>query len=158
MLAHAAHCPSVRTTADKTAALQALQFIFLIIEPHASIIAACLPCYGPFLHGRAPESLVRSVRSLISIASRGSTNNSKGRSAVRFPSSNESQREINAEETNAKWPPGQDMAKVHINAVAKASNGDEIELADLERGIKVTKGVDVVRSLNRSVSLRGHIN
>ncbi|KAK0631017.1 hypothetical protein B0T17DRAFT_462298, partial [Bombardia bombarda] len=52
---------------------QSKQFIFMIIEPNCSIIAACLPCYGPLLAGgRRPESIIRSIRSLISIGSGGS--------------------------------------------------------------------------------------
>ncbi|KAI1371659.1 hypothetical protein F4677DRAFT_434777 [Hypoxylon crocopeplum] len=44
----------------------AKQFIFLILEPHCSIIAACLPCYGPlFSSRRAPESIVWGVRQSI---------------------------------------------------------------------------------------------
>ena len=42
----------------------------MIIEPNASIIAGCLPCYGPlFTGGRAPESVVRSARSVLSLRS-----------------------------------------------------------------------------------------
>ncbi|KAI0099780.1 hypothetical protein GGR51DRAFT_391100 [Nemania sp. FL0031] len=52
---------------------QSVQFVFVIVEPHASIIAACLPCFGPLLKGmRGPESLIRSVRSALSLGSRGS--------------------------------------------------------------------------------------
>lgn len=45
----------------------------MILEPNCSIIAACLPCFGPLVAGgRAPESLIRSVRSVLSIRSRSS--------------------------------------------------------------------------------------
>jgi hypothetical protein len=141
---------AVRITANDSVALQAIQFIFLLIEPHASMIAACLPCYGPLLHGRTPESLVRSVRSIISIGSRGSSNNNKSRTAIRLPSNNESQHEINLEEANNNWPLNQDTAKVRVDAAPKGGQDDEIELADLNhhnnKGINVTEGVDVVRS------------
>ncbi|KAI1147775.1 hypothetical protein F4825DRAFT_436349 [Nemania diffusa] len=58
-------------------AVQSKQFIFLILEPNCSIIAACLPCYGPLLKaGRGPESLIRSVRSMFSLQSRTNSKNS----------------------------------------------------------------------------------
>jgi hypothetical protein len=45
-------------------------FIFMMIEPNCSIIAACLPCFGHLFAGmRTPESIVRSVRSVRSILS-----------------------------------------------------------------------------------------
>ena len=50
-----------------------MQYIFMMLEPNCSIIAACLPCYGPLLAGgRGPESLIRSLRSIISLRSRDS--------------------------------------------------------------------------------------
>ncbi|KAI1145081.1 hypothetical protein F4825DRAFT_457867 [Nemania diffusa] len=120
--------------------LQSLQFVFLMLEPHISITAACLPCYGPLLEGgRSPESLVRSVRSIISLASRGSSSsNSKQRTAVRLDSNNDSQHEINLEGVNSKWSQ-QSQTNVQV------SSGDKIELRDLENGINVTRGVEVVR-------------
>jgi len=48
-------------------------FIWATIEPCTSIIAACLPTLGPLLQTwRAPESIVNSVRSVLSIHSAGS--------------------------------------------------------------------------------------
>ncbi|KAI1183939.1 hypothetical protein F5B17DRAFT_104779 [Nemania serpens] len=62
--------------------LQSTIFIFKVIEPNASILAACLPTYGPLLKSwRAPASIIRSVRSLVSIASSG---RSRERSGVRL--------------------------------------------------------------------------
>ncbi|KAI0456308.1 hypothetical protein F5B21DRAFT_502501 [Xylaria acuta] len=125
--------------------LQSLQFVFLLLEPHISITAACLPCYGPLIDGgRAPESLVRSVRSILSLASRGSSSgNSKGRSAVRLPSNNDSQHEINLQGASSKK--SQTFAHVTVGdaRVHGTGSGDDIELADLENGISVTKDVDV---------------
>ncbi|OTA60395.1 hypothetical protein K449DRAFT_435499 [Hypoxylon sp. EC38] len=131
--------------------LQSLQFVFLMVEPHFSIIAACLPCYGPLIEGgRSPDSLVRSVRSIISLASRRSSpNNSKDRSAVRLPSNNDSHININLQGDNGgKWPQ-ENTTRIHIGSGDTRSHGtsgdDDIELVDLERGINVTKGVEVVR-------------
>ncbi|OTB02474.1 hypothetical protein M426DRAFT_322575 [Hypoxylon sp. CI-4A] len=63
---------STVVAAKDSIAIQSKQFIFLVLEPHCSIIAGCLPCYGPLLAklgGRAPESIIRSVRSIISLPS-----------------------------------------------------------------------------------------
>ncbi|KAK6954429.1 hypothetical protein Daesc_004396 [Daldinia eschscholtzii] len=58
--------------------LQNTIYIFKVIEPNASIVAACLPCYGPLIKSwRTPESIVRSVRSLVSISSGGSRGSRK---------------------------------------------------------------------------------
>ncbi|OTA98360.1 hypothetical protein M426DRAFT_69960 [Hypoxylon sp. CI-4A] len=143
---------STGTSVCSKTALQSTQFVFLLVEPHCSIIAACLPCYGPLIDGgRAPESIVRSVRSILSIASRGSSSNgSKGRSAVRLPSVNDSQHKIaTLQDNDTKWLQ-QSQTQVHVDAgdpsqAHGASSGDDIELRDLESGINVTKGVQVVR-------------
>ena len=53
--------------------IQSKAYIFTVIEPNFSIIAACLPCYGNLvqrLGGRTLESVVRSVRSEVSLRSR----------------------------------------------------------------------------------------
>ncbi|ORY11851.1 hypothetical protein BCR34DRAFT_564780 [Clohesyomyces aquaticus] len=56
---------------------QAKQFCFMLLEPNCSIMAACLPCYGPlFAHGRGMESMLRSVRSVFSLRSRSSNQGS----------------------------------------------------------------------------------
>ncbi|KAI2628671.1 hypothetical protein GGR54DRAFT_356489 [Hypoxylon sp. NC1633] len=75
---------------NKNIYLQHTIYIFKVIEPNASIIAGCLPCYGPLIKGwRTPESIIRSIRSLVSISSGGSrgtrtSRNSRKRSAVRL--------------------------------------------------------------------------
>lgn len=47
----------------------------MVLEPNCSILAACLPTYGPLVSGgRAPESIVRSVRSVFSLRSARSNN------------------------------------------------------------------------------------
>ena len=53
--------------------------IWLIIEPCASIIAACLPVFGPFFKGgEAPGLIARSVRSVFSGSSQPSGSDSSG--------------------------------------------------------------------------------
>lgn len=130
--------------------LQSLQFVFLLLEPHLSMVAACLPYYGPLLDGgRAPESIVRSVRSILSLASRSSSNNSKSRPAVRLPSNNDSRRDIILGGTASKWPHNDSRNQAHVsvgeNGRRGASSSDDIELTDFESGINVTRDVDVVR-------------
>lgn len=51
----------------------------MILEPHCSIIAACLPCFGPLMRGGvAPEWMIRSARSFMSLASRISSGSRTG--------------------------------------------------------------------------------
>ena len=46
-------------------------FIWSVIQPCTSTIAACLPTYGPaFRDGRSLKSLLASVRSMLSLSSR----------------------------------------------------------------------------------------
>lgn len=128
---------------------QATQFCFLVIEPHCSIIAGCLPTFGPLISGgRAPESLVRSVRSILSLASgMSSPRGSKNRDAVRLPSNNASRQEITTVDDEQGQLPLQSTTKTQINSGTTKVHGDSIELNDLEGGgINVTRGVDVVRS------------
>ena len=92
---------------------------------------------------------MQSVRSILSLASRGSSSNNNNHSksgvAVRLPSTNNSQQHINQNATSSNWRPEQTLAQVHIGA----TDSGGIELTDLEGGtadrINVTKGVDVVR-------------
>jgi hypothetical protein len=90
---------------------QSRQYIFMVLEPNCSILAACLPTYGPlFAGGRAAESIIRSVRGIFSL--RSSMGGSGGRSypinlsapslpGTRQKSSGDSQVELqNAE----NWP------------------------------------------------------
>ena len=57
-----------------------------MIEPCASIVAACLPTLGPILNGwRLPESVVQSVRSVLSIHSGGSASRSHQHAPMDIP-------------------------------------------------------------------------
>ncbi|KAF4628607.1 hypothetical protein G7Y89_g9542 [Cudoniella acicularis] len=50
--------------------LESKLFIFVLLEPNCSIIAGCLPCYGPlFTGGRGLDSIIRSIRSVLSLQS-----------------------------------------------------------------------------------------
>ncbi|KAI8966715.1 hypothetical protein F5Y11DRAFT_361781 [Daldinia sp. FL1419] len=81
---------------------QSVQFIFMILEPNCSIIAACLPCYGPLVAGgRAPESIVRSVQSVLSLQSLRSRRSVSNSGAQQGPE-DDSQLQLN--ERSADWP------------------------------------------------------
>ncbi|KAI1479323.1 hypothetical protein F4774DRAFT_418908 [Daldinia eschscholtzii] len=115
--------------AKESIAIQSKQFVFLILEPHCSIIAGCLPCYGSLLAkigGRAPESLVRSVRSMISLRSWG-TRGSRGSQNSRGSRGSKDKIQII----------GNDEVQEH----AVDSETVEAELA--KKSINVTHGVDV---------------
>lgn len=51
--------------------------LWSILEPSASIIAACLPTYGPLIKGRNLTSMVRSARSFLSISSHSHRSHSR---------------------------------------------------------------------------------
>ncbi|KAI0896220.1 hypothetical protein F4806DRAFT_496338 [Annulohypoxylon nitens] len=134
--------------------LQSKQYIFLILEPNCSIIAACLPCYGPlFAGGRAPESLVRSVRSILSLRSLGSkgsphgsrdrkdsnrTNTSGGNGVRERAEPTESEIELRIQH----WP-GKGQQDVHC---VGGKLSEDVEALSMEgQGISVTNGVTVER-------------
>ncbi|KAI1418753.1 hypothetical protein F5Y12DRAFT_781319 [Xylaria sp. FL1777] len=125
-------------------AVQSKQFIFLILEPNCSIIAACLPCYGPLLKtGRGPESLVRSVRSMFSLQSRSSSKHSFSAASnakhMNSATAAESQVELRPQE----WPgkPQRDVHCVGGNLDSPTSGPQE----RVSSGIYVTNGVTVQR-------------
>jgi hypothetical protein len=108
----------------------------MLIEPNCSVIAACLPCYGPLVRGgRSQLSLIHSVRSLFSLrsrASRGSTSN-RGSEDARSPT--ESQIELKQSE-------GQSTV-----VVERYSDISESERGGMQAGrINVRSNVQVVRS------------
>ncbi|CAI6331426.1 unnamed protein product [Periconia digitata] len=111
--------------------LQSQNFILMIIEPNISVVAACLPCYGPLVKGgRSQMSLINSVRSMFSLRSRQDyaqygSGRSEGNSAT------ESQIELR-------------KGRMQANYVAErfSDEGGEVQ----QGGINVTRNVQVVRS------------
>ncbi|KAI1127676.1 hypothetical protein F5Y10DRAFT_242428 [Nemania abortiva] len=118
--------------------LQSNIFIWKMIEPNVSILAANLPLYGPLLRGgRGPESIIRSVRSVLSLgsnASKGSRNRTKQDSGV------EDESLVSA--GHQQWP-GKGKQDVQCTG---GKNSDEIEMVSLNPPdrIEVTRGVTVV--------------
>ncbi|KAI1373813.1 hypothetical protein F4677DRAFT_428336 [Hypoxylon crocopeplum] len=125
--------------------LQSKQYIFLILEPNCSIIAACLPCYGPlFVGGRAPESLVRSVRSILSLGSLGSKGSNGSRNASNSnPERGVPQTDSQIELRIQQWP-GKVQQDVHCIG-GKLSEDVEAAPHEQSNGISVTNGVTVER-------------
>ncbi|KAL4999870.1 hypothetical protein BDV10DRAFT_184014 [Aspergillus recurvatus] len=147
-----------------------LQFIFMILEPNCSIIAACLPCYGPlFGRGRAPDSLIRSLRSVFTLRSQSSgsgspqqrsfasptgTNGSFGKYSPNCTRETISTRELTESYRNnvAYWS-SMDYDKHHTITVGvgRVSRPEmevevEVEVEDVglrTQGIQVTTKVDV---------------
>ena len=113
----------------------------MIIESNCSIIAACLPCYGPlFANGRSPQSLVRSVRSLFSLRSSNSSGNRsqpKPDTAPRNGTSIDSQIEL--KQASSDWYTAHSEGHVISNAGEEESEGHQ------NSGINVTKAYDVTR-------------
>lgn len=112
----------------------------MIVEPNCSIIAACLPCYGPlFRGGRIPGSLVRSVRSLFSLRSQSST--SSNNNYFKFEA-NITPHNVSATESQIELKNG---GRSTANAERLSYQTDE-QLGDSRKGgINVTRGVEVIR-------------
>lgn len=117
----------------------------MVLEPNCSIIAACLPCYGPlFAGGRAPESMVRSVRSIFSLRSRGSSGNSKKSSSKRATSKDTNgDRSGNDSLIELALDPHTEQNSNYISAQRPSHQSYEDIGWDASEGIRVTKGVDV---------------
>ncbi|MCJ1351571.1 MAG: hypothetical protein MMC33_001555 [Icmadophila ericetorum] len=138
----------------QTVYLQSKQFIFMILEPNCSIIAACLPCYGPlFAGGRAPESLVRSVRSVFSIRSRGSKvsigSQKRSQSKVTeidqsMQKESDSESQIELSKATQQWSNSHSHGQNSVTVDSLAYRTDE-ELGG-SKGITTTRAVDVTRN------------
>ncbi|KAI2472646.1 hypothetical protein F4781DRAFT_382479 [Annulohypoxylon bovei var. microspora] len=103
-------------------ASQSKQYIFMVLEPNCSILASCLPTYGPLVSGgRAPESIIRSVRSILSLGSNNS-NRSRKNSRVSVPNA---PRDNNAAESQIElqnfenWP---DKGRQKVSVSGKVSD------------------------------------
>ncbi|KAI8949234.1 hypothetical protein F4801DRAFT_553894 [Xylaria longipes] len=119
--------------------LQSNIFIWKMIEPNVSILAANLPLYGPLLKGgRGPESIIRSVRSVLSIGS-SAPKGSRDRTGKQ---DNGAEDESLVSAGHQHWP-GRGQQDVQC---VGGKNGDEIEMASLDPPdrIEVTRGVTVV--------------
>ncbi|GAB1313702.1 Rhodopsin domain-containing protein [Madurella fahalii] len=119
---------------------QTKQFIFMVLEPNCSILAACLPTYGPLVAGgRASEYLVRGVRSVFSLRSA----RSGGRSHPKQPrsgsrSASESQVEVHGVEN---WP-GKGRREILVQGNVPPL--PEVTAINMN-GINVTSDVSVYR-------------
>ncbi|RYP09458.1 hypothetical protein DL764_001283 [Monosporascus ibericus] len=126
-------------------ASQSHQYVFMVLEPNCSILAACLPTYGPLVTGwRAPESLIRSVRSIFSLRSAGSgfsrPSLRKYLGSASNPPRSGSIAESEIELQGVKDWPGKGRQEVFISGRI----GDDVPVAN-QQGISVTNGVTVQR-------------
>lgn len=113
----------------------------MIVEPNCSIIAACLPCYGPlFRGGRKPESLVRSIRSLLSLRSQSST--SSNSNYFKFGEANITPQNVSATESQIELKNG---ARSTANGERLSYQIDEQQGDGRKGGANVTRGVEVIR-------------
>lgn len=121
--------------------VQSKNFVFMIVEPNCSIIAACLPCYGPlFRGGRKPESLVRSIRSLFSLRSQSST--SSNSNYFKFGEANITPQNVSATESQIELKNG---ARSTANGERLSYQTDEQQGDGRKGGVNVTRGVEVIR-------------
>ena len=131
--------------------LQSRQYIFMMLEPNCSIIAACLPCYGPLLaNGKGLSSILSSVRSVFSIRSHGTKGSSNSKSPHHTKAdytdtarpggvANESQVEL--AQASEDWLTAQGRNTVNIE---RYSQGTDEERSGFQgQGIYMTRGVNV---------------
>ncbi|KAK7923557.1 hypothetical protein PG985_007628, partial [Apiospora marii] len=125
---------------------QSTQFCFLIIEAHCSILAACLPCYGPLVAGiRVPDSVIRRIRSVIPVASRDSSpRKSRRPSGPTTPHGNRGESEVELQESPGKWVHMSHEFDTVVSSQNSGSVGGDDENGNRgQAGIKVTRGLDV---------------
>ncbi|KAK8117398.1 uncharacterized protein PG998_005679 [Apiospora kogelbergensis] len=119
---------------------QATQFIFLLMEPNASIIAACLPCYAP-LWGIGKDVFMRSYRSIFSGTDRRNLRSHTDHSRLGDGQSNTASQE-HLSHDDPEWR-GESQTKTHIRTYDRQSGEDgSIPLENMGK-IQVTRGVDV---------------
>ena len=120
--------------------INANSFIWALIEPSTSIVAACLPTLGPLLKGwRMPQSIVNGDRSVLL-----SNNAHCGAGSQQYAGSKMSNDKADQDSRTAKraW-----MELPSNSAVAEAGPQD-LELATLEAGAGIIfkEGILVERS------------
>lgn len=113
--------------------------IWMIIEPCASVIAACLPTFGPlFRDGRSPGSIIRSIRSVLSFRSQSSNSSSSGsrkRSAETVSDSEHG-------DAGARIQ-GIDYGSYSTHVRSKQQDEAELESGNTDPGIRVLRETDV---------------
>ncbi|KAF2728065.1 hypothetical protein EJ04DRAFT_450090 [Polyplosphaeria fusca] len=133
----------VDATGFNTVFVQWKNFIFMILEPNCSIIAACLPTYGPLFKGAwNMESLMRSFRSVFSLQSRGSGAASRPTNDYsKF--SDKSTPQSDANSTNSQFELNNGHKGRGFVEIERMSHGSRDE--EDVNGINVTRGVQVIR-------------
>ncbi|TGO87297.1 hypothetical protein BPOR_0236g00200 [Botrytis porri] len=132
----------ISSNAYARVANQSKQYIFLVVEPNVSILAASLPTYGPlFTSGKGLESFFRSARSFFSLSGRGSG----GRSHRIYESSTSNDPNKNQfTESQVELHRIENWSKTGIQE-AHVSHSSEVTSmpSNLQNGISVTRGVTV---------------
>ncbi|KAK5999070.1 hypothetical protein PT974_01458 [Cladobotryum mycophilum] len=139
--------------AQDTVFNESKQFIFMILEPNCSIIAACLPCYGPLIAGgRAAESIIRSVRSVFSLRSIRSNNSGGSGNGTRNTTNPQPDKvsitDSQLELGNNKWASwnGEQNTKCVGGKLSYDEDEAHVPTFDHKKGISVTNGVTVTTS------------
>lgn len=129
-------------------AVQWKNFIFMILEPNCSIIAACLPTYGPLFRGAWNlQSILRSVRSVFSLQSARGSSGSRSRNPTNDYSKfgDRSAPHSDANSTHSQFELNQSAkgGRAFVE-IERMSHGSRDEGAGVS-GINVTRGVEVIR-------------
>jgi hypothetical protein len=135
-------------------ATQSKNFIFMILEPNCSIIAACLPCYRPLLaDGRTPESVVRNARAVFSLrswSSKGSSINRgqsqpKDSDAIVSVSNGGGESQIELTQDPEEWSDWHMRGQNTVKVGRYPNKSDEEMGASNCQDIRMTTEVDVSR-------------
>lgn len=130
-------CPTLLTILSK--ALVVNNLIWMTIEPCASVIAACLPTFGPlFKDARSSGFIIRSIRSLLSIRSqfsRSSSSGSRKSSAETVSDSEQGDPEARIQRINYG------DHSTHVRSTRQ--DGAELEAQHTQPGIRVLRETDV---------------
>ncbi|KAH8602298.1 hypothetical protein B0O99DRAFT_735736 [Bisporella sp. PMI_857] len=104
-------------------------FIWSRIEPCCSVVAACLPTFGPLLKdGRTPESVIASIRSVLSIRSSSNSMSTEKRLDSSHGSANPSRSLDDEEAARKEWH------RLHTNPGATAAIRNERKGPGLKNG------------------------
>ena len=120
--------------------------IWSVVEPHMSVVAACLPTFGPlYQHVGSPASMIRSLRSLLSISSISSKTTGKGDTTLNGST------ELESKDSRSAWLRLQSDG-AHRNNI---SYDPDVEWDGMREGQQIPRGVLVQKSVESSVERVG---
>ena len=122
--------------------------IWSVVEPNMSVVAACLPTFGPlYQHARSPGSMIKSLRSLLSPSSISSKTTGKGDTTLNGST------ELESRDSRSAWLRLQSDG-AHKNNI---SYDPDVEWDGMREGQPIPRGVLVQKSVESSIERVGTI-